>query len=418
MPDAKLGNHYNEARGVSRGLSIVRKAAWDTGKQRKHSAGSDSLHKERRVSRGTTMKNLAAVITILLVGIITACDSEDAADFTPKATSPGTTGYQTEEALAEARTRCLHWADKHLNAIQYRKLEQADPQNLTDLERALWRQTLGGGPWRYYPDEPEVAQVEHGGNIHCRVYWAEPVSKRNAAKRNEAFRYRCKQWVEGGVSGGYSRIAQQMNQHIRNGEEPVPIPNQYARIQQWLAMSETELLNSTEPPYAALRAVSRHEYAHRTSPSDITPEADREWRKLYKDEYRPELARILYVLGISAGAIIGGTESCRLYYPQLFYGHWIPIEEDDPDYQGHMVPADMRTRLPAPGEHEAPRIGSINETPIYLPDTVTHSRVFPGYPIGKGSDEEYRICREGSDTEAAGYQYVAHPDGHYCEPSR
>lgn len=416
------------------------------------------------------MKKLAAVITVLLVGIITACGPEDATDFAPRATSPspeeirhmvqvaldkqasqgkqetpatpppagntteppyrrqatkatgpasaGTTGYQTGEALAEARTRCLHWADKHLNAIQYRKLEQADPQNLTDLDRALWRQTLRGGPWRYYPDEPEVARVEHGGNIHCRVYWAEPVSKRNATKRNEAFRYQCEQWVEGGVRGGYSRIAQQMNQHIRNGEEPVPIPNQYARIQQWLAMSGTELLKSTEPPYAALKAVSRHEYAHRTSPSDITPEADREWRQLYKDEYRPELARILYVLGISAGAISGGTESCRLYYPQLFYGHWIPIEESDLDYRRHMVPADMRTSQPAPGEHETPRIGSTNDTPIYLPDTVTDSRVLPGYPIGKGSDEEYRICREGSDTEAAGYQYVAHPDGHYCEPSR
>lgn len=205
------------------------------------------------------MKKLAAVITILLVGIITACGPEDAADFAPKATSPspeeirrmvqvaldkqaaqgkqetpatqppagnttelpyrhqatkatgpssaGTTDYQTGEALAEARTRCLHWATDNLNAIQYRNLEQADPQNLDDLDRALWRQTLSGGPWRYYPDEPEVARVEHGGNIHCRIYWAEPVSKRNAAKRNEAFRYQCEQWLEQAVRGDYNRIA-------------------------------------------------------------------------------------------------------------------------------------------------------------------------------------------------------------------
>ena len=412
------------------------------------------------------MKNLAAVITILLVGIITACGPEDAADFAPKATSPspeeirrmvqvaldkqagqgkqetpatrppagntteppyrrqatgpssaGTTGYQTEEALAEARTRCLHWATDNLNAIQYRKLEQADPQNLTDLERALWRQTLNGGPWRYYPNEPEVARVEHGGNIHCRIYWAEPVSKRNAAKRNEAFRYQCEQWLEQAVRGDYNRIEQQMNQRIGNSKEPAPIPNQYARLRQWLAMSGAELLNAPDPPYAALKAVSRHEYAHRSSPSDITPEADREWRKRYKDEYRPELARTLRLFGMSTGS---NSESirCRLYYPQLFYGHWIPIEESDEDYRNLMVPADMEAQLPPPGEHGVLHIGDIDETPVYLPDTVTRNHVLPGYPIGKGNDEEYRICREGSDTETAGYQYVPHPSGHYCEPDR
>ena len=34
------------------------------------------------------MKNLAAVIAILLAGIITACGPEDAGDSAPKATSP------------------------------------------------------------------------------------------------------------------------------------------------------------------------------------------------------------------------------------------------------------------------------------------------------------------------------------------
>lgn len=138
-----------------------------------------------------------------------------------------------------------------------------------------------------------------------------------------------------------------MNQRIGNSKEPAPIPNQYARLRQWLAMNGAELLNATEPPYAALKAVSRHEYAHRDSPSDITPEADREWRKRYKDEYQPELARTLRLFGMSTGS---NSESirCRLYYPQLFYGHWIPIEESDEDYRNLMVPADMEAQLPPP----------------------------------------------------------------------
>ena len=208
-----------------------------------------------------------------------------------------------------------------------------------------------------------------------------------------------------------------MNQRIGNSKEPIRIPNQYAHLRQWLAMSGAELLNATEPPYAALEAISRHEYAHRDSPSDITPEVDRKWRQLYKGEYRPEFARTLRLFGMSTGA---NTEarSCHLYYPQLFYGHWMPIEESDPDYQRLMIPSDMEAMLPTPGEHGSLHIGGIDETPVYLPDAVTRSRVLPGYPIGKGSDGEYRICREGSDTKSAGYQYIPHPGGHYCEPSR
>ena len=382
------------------------------------------------------MKNLAAIITILIVGIITACGAEDTGDPAPTATPPsseeirrmvqvaldrqaaqdkqetpatppvgnttepphrgqaakatgpasaGTTGYQTGEALSEARTRCLHWAADNLNAIQYGNLEQADPQNLTDLKRALWRQTLRGGPWRYYPNEPETERVEQGGNIHCRIYWAEPVSQRNAAKRNAMFRYQCEQWLEQAVREDYNRIAQQMNQRIHNSKEPVRILNQYAQLRRWLAMSGAELLNAPDPPYAAFKAASRHEYAHRDSPSDITPEADR---------------------------------SCRLYYPQLFHGYWIPIEESDKDYRNLMVPANMEAQLPPPEEYGRLHIGSIDDTPIHLSDTVTHDRVLRGYPIDKGSNGRYRICREDADTETAGYQYVPHPDGHYCEPSR
>lgn len=206
-----------------------------------------------------------------------------------------------------------------------------------------------------------------------------------------------------------------MNQRIRNSKEPVPIPNQYARLRQWLAMSGTELLNTPEPPYAVLKAISRHEYAHDDSPSSITPESDREWQQMYQGEYRPEFTRALRLFGMSTG---GDSESisCRLYYPQLFYGYWIPIEEDDPDYRHHMVSADMRARLPAPGEDGTLHIGNINDTPIYLPDTVTHSHVLPGYPIGKNDNGEYLVCQQGYGTEDAGYQYVPHPSGHYCDP--
>lgn len=400
------------------------------------------------------MKNLAAVVTVLLVSVAIACGTDNSSTPSPTATTlsseeirrmvqvaldkqenpatplprdqvakaptpdpAGTASHSPDPGyLAEARTRCLHWAADNLNPTQYQNLKDADPQNLTDLERALWRQPLRGGPWRYYPNEPEVARLERDGNIHCRIYWGEPVSQHNATKRNKGFRYQCEQWIEKSVREDYNSITQQMNQRIRNSKETIQIPNQFARLRQWLAMGSAQLLNTTEPPYAALRAVSRHEYAHDDSTSEITPEADREWRQLYQGEYRPEFARALRLFGMSTG---GNSESisCRLYYPQLFYGYWIPIDDTDPDYQRLMVPADLRTSLPTPGEHGTLHVGKINETPVYLPDAVTHDRILPGYPIGKGSDDgQYHTCGEGSNTKSAGYQYVPHPGGHYCEP--
>lgn len=174
------------------------------------------------------MKNLAAVVTILLVSVAIACGNDNASTPSPTATTPspeeirrmvqaaldrqenpatpltqdqvakaptpnpaGTAshsqnpGYQTEETLAQARTRCLHWAADNINPTQYQNLKDADPQNLDDLKRGLWRQTLNGGPWRYYPNEPEVARVENEGSIHCRIYWAEPVSQHNGANETK-----------------------------------------------------------------------------------------------------------------------------------------------------------------------------------------------------------------------------------------
>ena len=92
---------------------------------------------------------------------------------------------------------------------------------------------------------------------------------------------------------------------------------------------------------------------------------------------------------------------CHRYYPQVFYGYWIPMDpEKNPG-------SDQKQ------EANLPRYEELT-TPLYLPKDVTAERVKAGYPLGQ-SDGQYYTCLASSNTEKAGYYYVDHPAGEYCE---
>ena len=93
-----------------------------------------------------------------------------------------------------------------------------------------------------------------------------------------------------------------------------------------------------------------------------------------------------------------------LYYPQVFYGYWVSVDPDaEPDY------GDER-------EWDLPKYEP-STTPIFLPKTVDARRVRAGYPLGKTGDQYYR-CSGESEAEEAGYYFVDHPTGAYCEKIR
>ena len=102
--------------------------------------------------------------------------------------------------------------------------------------------------------------------------------------------------------------------------------------------------------------------------------------------------------------ISSGPVECLLYYPQVFYGYWVPFDPDAvPDYG-----EEREWDLP---EYEP------STTPIFLPETVDAPRVRAGYPLGR-MGEEYHRCSGESEAEEAGYYFVDHPTGTYCERIR
>ena len=189
--------------------------------------------------------------------------------------------------------------------------------------------------------------------------------------------------------------------HQEDNDLVFKTPNQYVRVLQWLDMRGDKLLESDRPPYVILQEQSRYPYAHmgdRVPDQDFMADYRREW------DHRPDLKW----LGIISTAGMSDNSSdltpCHLYQPQVFYGYWVPF---DPD----LVPDYGEER-----ELELPKYEP-STTPIFLPKTVDARRVGAGYPLGMSGDRYHR-CSSGSEAEEAGYYYVDHPAGDYCERIR
>ena len=161
---------------------------------------------------------------------------------------------------------------------------------------------------------------------------------------------------------------------------------------------ETNYSEANIPPYQILQAQSRHPYAHW---QDWSPTEDGlvDYAREYEETLDLEWLGIVRAAGLSEGST--DIQACHYYYPQLFYGYWIPF---DPD---RMPDADQYEEL------ELPRYEGAT-TPIYLPKVVTAAKIRAGYPLGKTA-ERYHLCQNSSETEEVGYYYVDHPAGDYCE---
>ena len=72
--------------------------------------------------------------------------------------------------------RCLHHVREREKTVTYVEFRELDPDNMTDLERVLW----------YISDDDYFER-------YCQDYWSEPLSAKNAHKRNESYRDECYQ---------------------------------------------------------------------------------------------------------------------------------------------------------------------------------------------------------------------------------
>ena len=306
----------------------------------------------------------------------------------------------------EHRRRCRFWALDNLQPIVFEEFSRLDPDNMDDLDRILWRSKLHPQDHLgFYDDDdargddiPSLQPKDPG--IYCRDYWAEPLGPGNADLRNVGYEAQCRRRLEERIANRYSDLASRAS-HDEDNEMVLKTHNQYVRVLQWLDMSGDELLDAGRPPYIILMEQSRYPYAHM---GDRIPNED------FLDDYRRERDGEVDLewLGIISAAGMSDNSpdlrECHFFYPQVFYGYWVPFDPDAvPDYG-----EDRKLDLV---EYES------STMPLFLPETVDDRRVRAGYPLGMTGDRYY-LCSGQSEAEEAGYYYVDHPTGAYCERMR
>ena len=300
--------------------------------------------------------------------------------------------------------RCRFWAMNNLQPVVYSEFAKLNPDAMDDLDRILWRSKLhGNNSLGYYDDDFDVSEyrsvlLPRDPGIYCRDYWAEPLNRANAELRNRGFETQCRFDLEERIRNQYRRLAESLNYNDDENELVYNTPNQYIRILEWLDLSGGDLLNSDSPPYRILQERSRHPYAHS---SDWIPTGDglADYKRETDEPLNLEWLGIVRAAGLSQGSSDLGA--CHYYYPQLFYGYWVPFDPDQ-------MPGTSQSE-----ELELPRYERAT-TPVYLPKSVTARTIRAGYPLGKTA-ERYHLCHSGSETEEVGYYYVYHPAGDYCE---
>ena len=304
----------------------------------------------------------------------------------------------------EHRRRCRFFALHLLQPVVYSEFVKLNPDDMDDLDRILWRPALhGNNSLGYYDDDFEdsdysPALLPRNPGIYCRDYWAEPLNRANAELRNRGFEPDCRFKLEERITNQYRRLAESLNYSDAENELVYNTPNQYVRILEWLDFSGGDLLNSDNPPYRILAEQSRHPYAHL---SDWIPTEDglAGYKRENGDTVNLKWLGIVKAAGLSEGS--SDLLACHYYYPQLFYGYWIPFDPDQ-------MPGRSQSE-----ELELPRYERAT-TPVYLPKSVAAKTVRVGYPLGKMA-ERYHLCHNSSETEEVGYYYVDHPAGDYCE---
>ncbi len=272
--------------------------------------------------------------------------------------------------------------------------------------RTLWKQNLRGGlPTIIISEDADekYATIEFE-EPYCQEYRSEPLSSENADFRNHSYEERCRDSLRQGITQKYYDLAQTAgNRAYQDTYQPdkdllYQTPNQYVRILQWIDMSGEQLLNDSNPPYLILQRHYPYEYAHGSYTPYSTEELE-EYRKEHEHPLDLEWVGIIDATAINASSEL---RACRFYYPQVFYGYWVPIDSEITQTGNQ----DEDTELPR---------YNASKMPLYLPHSVRDARVMAGYPLGTSDEGSYYLCRSDSSTESVGYYYVQHPAGDYCE---
>ena len=180
--------------------------------------------------------------------------------------------------------RCLHYVREYEQPVTYAEFRDLEPDGMTDLERVLWGQISNDNEFERY----------------CRDYLSEPLSARNAHKRNESYRDKC-----------YEGLWDSRKSYLYEDNRW----DQFSRIANWLDIpGETLLEMSPRPLDLVMTAWERERRGYEFRPEDEWYGILRAWPRHYF-EVGPQLNRS-----------DSSSEYCVHYYPQMFTGRWIPLD--------------------------------------------------------------------------------------------
>ena len=289
--------------------------------------------------------------------------------YTPEPTAtavprPAATAVSSEGAKAQREeyiARCKHWALRNMEPLEYSKFEELDPHNMTDLKRVLWGSViLDTGritdSRRYYGSADDGVFRFQGDHIEwCQDYWSEPLTPENASKRNHPIWHISCQVELPDEAWRFERDAREAFENYESEDMSAVIVNQYARILNWVDIDRETLLKVEPKPRELVQMVwdreddgpSRYGERNRISnwPLSSTNTKDIEWWGI--EEAWQE-----------------NWDYCKNYYPQLFYGRWVPLDDFGFDEQSK----ELQQRLE--GQRKRDDWPEWADGPVKSPDVV------------------------------------------------
>ena len=240
----------------------------------------------------------------------------------PTPTATAVTSEAAQEKRGKYLVRCKNWALTYMEPLVYSKFERLDPYSMTDLERALWGSRLVNRQRSFSIDnyyEPNGREFANNHLEWCQDYWSEALDESNASKRNhELFQSSCLMaLVEEGRT--YQNAAERIYSEFEELGMSSVIVNQAIRLLNWMDIDGDALLMLEEMPYELVDRVwarqssleGRYEQQNRINewPKDSVLRSEKEWWGIE---------------GVWEHREIG---LCKSYYPQLFFGRWVPLDD-------------------------------------------------------------------------------------------
>ena len=263
-------------------------------------------------------------VVLTPLAVLPSYTPEPTATRTPRPTAAPLDSESRQAKREEYIERCKHWALREMTPIVFNKFEELNPHNMTDLQRTLWGSVIVSADG--YEDRITTIDKYTSDNDYlqwCQDYYSEPLSEKNVNKRNsEVYRLLCiRELIEQAMT--FEDYAEDAYKHHSESQKDRPMSlvlvNQAIRILNWMDISGDTLLALEEKPHELINRLREDSYQGRYIEANISFT----WNGI-KWPIKDLKSEDLEWWNIED---VWDTEHCGNYYPQLFLGRWVPLDD-------------------------------------------------------------------------------------------